>query len=95
MCYNVNLQMIHLRRRVPNDPVAFRSARVPPPEGASMAIYRVMYYSTVTVGSGGRITIPQEMRDDLELVDGDTLTTRLESSETGHKQLTIWKQREG
>jgi bifunctional DNA-binding transcriptional regulator/antitoxin component of YhaV-PrlF toxin-antitoxin module len=31
-----------------------------------MAIYRVMYYSTVTVGSGGRITIPQEMRDDLE-----------------------------
>ena len=30
-----------------------------------MAIYRVMYYSTVTVGSGGRITIPQDMRDDL------------------------------
>ena len=48
-----------------------------------------------TVGSGGRITIPQEMRDDLELVDGDTLTTRLESSETGQKQLTIWKQKEG
>ena len=44
-----------------------------------MAIYRVMYYSTVTVGSGGRITIPQEMRDDLQLEDGDTLTARLES----------------
>ncbi len=60
-----------------------------------MAIYRVMYYSTVTVGSGGRITIPQEMRDDLNLEDGDTLTARLESSETGQKQLTIWKQKEG
>ena len=60
-----------------------------------MAIYRVMYYSTVTVGSGGRITIPQEMRDDLGLEDGDTLTARLESSETGQKQLTIWTQKEG
>ncbi len=66
MCYNVNLRTIHLRRRLPDDPAAIRSARVSPPEGASMAIYRVMYYSTVTVGSGGRITIPQEMRDDLE-----------------------------
>ncbi len=60
-----------------------------------MAIYRVMYYSTVTVGSGGRITIPQEMRDDLGLQDGDTLTARLEAADTGQKQLTIWKQREG
>lgn len=63
--------------------------------GASMGIYRVLYYSTVTVGSGGRITIPQEMRDELDLQDGDTLTARMEGSETGHKQLTIWKQREG
>ncbi|MFO7588568.1 MAG: AbrB/MazE/SpoVT family DNA-binding domain-containing protein [Gemmatimonadota bacterium] len=59
-----------------------------------MAIYRVMTYSTVTVGSGGRITIPQDMRDELGLHDGDTLTARLEASETGQKQLTIWKQRE-
>jgi AbrB family looped-hinge helix DNA binding protein len=58
-----------------------------------MAIYRVMNYSTVTVGSGGRITIPQDMRDELGLQDGDTLTARLEASETGQKQLTIWKQR--
>jgi len=35
-----------------------------------MGIYRVLYYSTVTVGSGGRITIPQDMRDDLDLQDG-------------------------
>lgn len=59
-----------------------------------MGIYRVLYYSTVTVGSGGRITIPQDMRDDLDLQDGDTLTARMEGSETGLKQLTIWKQRE-
>jgi len=58
-----------------------------------MAIYRVLYYSTVTVGSGGRITIPQEMRDDLDLEDGDSLTARLEGSETGQRQLTIWKQK--
>ncbi len=56
-----------------------------------MAIYRVMYYSTVTVGSGGRITIPQEMRDDMELQDGAALTVRLEESETGQRQLTLWK----
>ena len=60
-----------------------------------MGIYRVLYYSTVTVGSGGRITIPQDMRDDLDLQDGDTLTARMEGSETGQKQLTIRKQREG
>ncbi len=56
-----------------------------------MAIYRVMYYSTVTVGSGGRITIPQEMRDDMKLQDGAALTVRLEESETGQQQLTLWK----
>ncbi len=59
-----------------------------------MAIYRVMYYSTVTVGSGGRITIPQEMRDDLHLEDGAALTARLEESETGQRQLTLWKSEE-
>ena len=56
-----------------------------------MAIFRVGYYSTITVGSGGRITIPQEMRDDLKISDGDSLTARLEESETGHRQITIWK----
>ncbi len=56
-----------------------------------MAIYRVMYYSTITVGSGGRITIPQEMRDDLRIDDGDTLTARLEESETGERQVTMWR----
>lgn len=56
-----------------------------------MAIFRVRYYSTVTVGSGGRITIPQEMRDDMNLEDGQTLQARLERSETGEMQITFRK----
>ena len=58
-----------------------------------MAIFRVMYYSSITVGSGGRITIPQEMRDDLRIDDGDSLTVRLEEAEGGERQITIWKSR--
>lgn len=56
-----------------------------------MAIFRVMYYSTITVGSGGRITIPQGMRDDLRIDDGDGLTVRLEEAEGGKRQITVWK----
>lgn len=56
-----------------------------------MAIYRVRYYSEVTVGSGGRITIPQEMREDMNLDDGDTLNARLEKSESGKMQITLTK----
>ena len=56
-----------------------------------MAIFRVMYYSTISVGSGGRITIPQDMRDDLGIDDGDSLTVRLEEAAGGERQLTLWK----
>lgn len=56
-----------------------------------MAIYRTLYYSDVTVGVGGRITIPQDMRDDLGLDEGDTLTVRVEESPTGGRQMVIWR----
>ncbi len=61
-------------------------------EGGVMGIFRVLYHAQITVGSGGRITIPQEMRDDLRIDDGDTLTARMEQSETGQRQITIWKE---
>lgn len=56
-----------------------------------MAIFRVMYYRDITVGSGGRITIPLEMRDHMRLTDGDALKVRLEESESGQRQFTVWK----
>ncbi len=56
-----------------------------------MAIFRVMYYRDITVGSGGRITIPLEMRDHMRLADGDALKVRLEESESGQRQFTVWK----
>jgi len=59
-----------------------------------MAIFRVMYYSTISVGSGGRITIPQDMRDDLRISDGDKLTVRLEEADGDQRQITVWKSRE-
>ncbi len=56
-----------------------------------MAIYRTLYYSDVTVGVGGRITIPQDMRDDLGIDEGDTLTVRVEENPGGGRQMVVWK----
>lgn len=56
-----------------------------------MAIYRTLYYGDVSVGVGGRITIPQEMRDDLGLAEGDTLTVRVEEKSDGGRQMVIWR----
>ena len=56
-----------------------------------MAIFHTKSYSTISVGSGGRITIPQDMRDDLRISDGDSLTVRLEEAEGGQRQITVWK----
>ncbi len=56
-----------------------------------MAIYRTLYYGDVTVGVGGRITIPQDMRDDLRLEERDTLTVRVEENPKGVRQMVIWK----
>lgn len=56
-----------------------------------MAIYRTLYYGDVTVGVGGRITIPQEMRDDLRIDEGDTLTVRVEETPKGSRQIVMWR----
>jgi AbrB family looped-hinge helix DNA binding protein len=56
-----------------------------------MAIYRTLYYGDVTVGVGGRITIPQEMRDDMGLEEGDLLTVRVEESSHGIRQIVVWR----
>lgn len=56
-----------------------------------MAIYRTLYYGDVTVGVGGRITIPQDMRDDLRIAEGDTLTVRVEENPGGTRQVVLWR----
>lgn len=59
-----------------------------------MAIYRTLYYADVTVGVGGRITIPQDMRDDLGIEESDILTVRVEENPTGVRQMVMWKSEE-
>ncbi|MGD2069203.1 MAG: AbrB/MazE/SpoVT family DNA-binding domain-containing protein [Gemmatimonadota bacterium] len=56
-----------------------------------MAIYRTLYYDDVSVGVGGRITIPQDMRDDLRIDEGDTLTVRVEENPNGSRQIVLWR----
>jgi len=56
-----------------------------------MAIYRTLYYGDVTVGVGGRITIPQEIRDDLRNDEGDMLTVRVEEAPNNVRQMVLWR----
>ena len=56
-----------------------------------MAIFRTLYYSDVTVGVGGRITIPQEVRDDLRLEEKDVLTVRVEEAPNNTRQMVLWR----
>jgi AbrB family looped-hinge helix DNA binding protein len=56
-----------------------------------MAIYRTLYYGDVTVGVGGRITIPQDIRDDLRLEEGDILTVRVEEAPNDTRQMVLWR----
>ncbi len=56
-----------------------------------MAIYRTLYYTDVSVGVGGRVTIPQDMREDLGIDEGDSLTVRVEENPKGGRQMVIWR----
>jgi len=56
-----------------------------------MAIFRTLYYGDVTVGVGGRITIPQEIRDDLRLEEGDVMTVRVEEAPNNTRQMVMWR----
>ncbi len=56
-----------------------------------MAIFRTLYYGDVTVGVGGRITIPQEIRDDLRIDEGDVLTVRVEEAPNNVRQMVMWR----
>ena len=59
-----------------------------------MAIYRTLYYTDVVVGVGGRVTIPLDMREDLGIDEGDSLTVRVEENPKGGRQMVIWKTQE-
>ena len=56
-----------------------------------MAIYRTLYYGDVTVGTGGRLTIPLGIRSDCGIRKGDTLTVRVEETPRGTRQLVMWR----
>ena len=59
--------------------------------GVPMAIYRTLYYTDVSVGVGGRVTIPQDMREDQGIDEGDALTVRVEENPRGGRQMVIWR----
>ena len=56
-----------------------------------MAIYRTLYYTDVTVGVGGRVTIPQDMREHLGIEEGESLTVRMEENPRGDRQMVVWR----
>ena len=56
-----------------------------------MAIYRTLFYADMTIGVGGRITIPQDLRDTLRLTVGDVLTVRVEETSDDRRQMVVWR----
>lgn len=59
--------------------------------GIQVAIYRTLFYGDVTVGTGGRMTIPLTMRESCGIREGDTLTVRVEENPGGIRQLVMWR----
>jgi len=59
-----------------------------------MAIYRTLYYTDVTIGVGGRITIPQGLREDLGITAKDTMAVRVEETSDGRRQIVLWRAEE-
>lgn len=59
-----------------------------------MAIYRTLFYADMTIGVGGRITIPQDLRETLRLTAGDALTVRVEETSDSRRQMVIWRAEE-
>ena len=59
-----------------------------------MAIYKTLFYADVTVGVGGRITIPQDLRDTIGISEGDSLTVRVEETSTAKRQMVLWRTEE-
>ena len=55
-----------------------------------MAIYRTLFHGDVTVGTGGRMTIPLAMRQSCDIRDGETMTIRVEENQQGARQLVMW-----
>jgi len=69
-------------------PVASGGAQA---RGVQVAIYRTLFYGDVTVGTGGRMTIPLSMRESCGIRAGDTLTVRVEENPEGIRQLVMWR----
>ena len=57
-----------------------------------MGIYRTLYYGDMKVGTGGRMTIPRDIRMHVGIKDGDTLTVRVEKDAgDGRVQMVVWR----
>ncbi len=56
-----------------------------------MAIYKVLYSMEAPVTSGGRLTIPKQVRDDCKLKDGDRVYIRVEQTSRGDHNIVLWR----
>ena len=56
-----------------------------------MAIYRTLYYGRMKVGTGGRMTIPRDIRLNCGIEEGDLLTVRVEGTPNGDRQMVVWR----